>query len=599
MKSFKRLILGILLLGLCITPHVYSLNKDPHQLGTVVSGGGGGDVTSIESSSIDNSLVRMNSTTGKSIQKSDAILDDSENLTGLNTIRTKVYPVYNVLEWGLVGNGSTDNSTAYATMCAAVVAAGGGTIYFPAGDYHINTATYNFNLAANIHILGENQLTTIVDFSGILPLGDDGFKHLGPGGSVKNITVKTVINCMGVYAYGGSSNPPTDPVCGFTVENVRVLEGRFHLLGTGLNVKHIEAYQTPGGYAGYGVYINGIHPTIDDVLVRYYATGFFIDCFDGFIKSITSQFNLTADIELNLIESSIFMYLKAQYGAGIKYNGASFTNRDNLAIGITSYNNTPVSGTPYDSFSTIIGLYDNATDRYTNYIENHRVINTRTNASLKTAISVANEVRTDFISHFANATRHTAGQQSTASLPAAATDITTLIALVTEELTLYAAHNADAILASGWAYHNAQNMAGHALVSAAAPTDLAGVIGKLTDLKAKYNAHEIETDCHTTGTVTANQVATDLNAYTVTAFDRIIAVPDTQYTFSVLIPTTEVIEGRTFNVVDESCACNTNNITIDYVDAAKKINNSTGGFVMNVNCQQGEVYSDGTNGFAR
>jgi hypothetical protein len=128
-------------------------------------------------------------------------------------------------------------------------------------------------------------------------------------------------------------------------------------------------------------------------------------------------------------------------------------------------------------------------------------------AGLSSAITLANEARLDFINHAANAIRHTTGQQSTAAIAAAATDKTTVIALANSLTTLYAAHNTDAVLASGWAYHDAQ-AAAKALAAETTVTTLAGAITRLNDIKAKYNDHEDETTGHASeASVTADQVA--------------------------------------------------------------------------------------------
>jgi hypothetical protein len=80
--------------------------------------------------------------------------------------------------------------------------------------------------------------------------------------------------------------------------------------------------------------------------------------------------------------------------------------------------------------------------------------------------------------------------------------------LVDSLTSLYAAHNTDAVLASGWAYHDAQ-AAAKALAAETAVTTLAGAITRLNDIKAKYNDHEDETTGHASqASVVADQVAT-------------------------------------------------------------------------------------------
>lgn len=127
-------------------------------------------------------------------------------------------------------------------------------------------------------------------------------------------------------------------------------------------------------------------------------------------------------------------------------------------------------------------------------------------AGLSSAITLANEIRTDFIAHAADV-RHTTGAQDTSAIPAAATNLATLKTLAAALLTAYAAHNTDMAKAADWAYHTAQGK-DSALTSAVAPTTLAEAVTRLNDLKAKYNDHEDETTGHADGaSVVANQVA--------------------------------------------------------------------------------------------
>ena len=127
-------------------------------------------------------------------------------------------------------------------------------------------------------------------------------------------------------------------------------------------------------------------------------------------------------------------------------------------------------------------------------------------AGLSSAITLANEIRGDFIAHAADA-RHTTGQQATTAIPAACTNLATLKTLAGALLTAYATHNADMILDAGWAYHTAKGK-DSALTSAVAPTTLAECITRLNDLKVKYNDHEDENTGHNGGdSVVANQVA--------------------------------------------------------------------------------------------
>jgi hypothetical protein len=89
------------------------------------AGGGAGDVTG-PGSSTDNALARFDSTTGKIIQNSVGILDDSGNLTGINSITDPDYVTFNTsyatgLTTGQLGWDSTNNSLAYGMANGNIV----------------------------------------------------------------------------------------------------------------------------------------------------------------------------------------------------------------------------------------------------------------------------------------------------------------------------------------------------------------------------------------------------------------------------------------------------------------------------------------------
>lgn len=179
-------------------------------------------------------------------------------------------------------------------------------------------------------------------------------------------------------------------------------------------------------------------------------------------------------------------------------------------------------------------------------------------AGLSSAITLANELRTDIIAHFANATRHTTGQQSTATIEAAATDLETLLALAGSELTLFAAHNTDAILASGWAYHTAQ-AADKVLTSAVTPVTLVEAVTRLNDLKAKYNDHEDETTGHgDVGTVAADQTAASDAAYGAANLVPIAGVASGDIVFW------SILDDGTGNVTGVSAVAATDGVTFTF-----------------------------------
>ena len=135
---------------------------------------------------------------------------------------------------------------------------------------------------------------------------------------------------------------------------------------------------------------------------------------------------------------------------------------------------------------------------------------------LASAILLANSLQTVMNAHAAD----TPGEHAAADVinfPNAtpiASNLPTLLTLTGALLTAYAAHNADAMLVGGWAFHIAQ-VNNHALASAVAPVTLQEALARLNDLKAKYNAHQTSAVSHSTGNLhleaTANVAYGDTN----------------------------------------------------------------------------------------
>jgi hypothetical protein len=128
--------------------------------------------------------------------------------------------------------------------------------------------------------------------------------------------------------------------------------------------------------------------------------------------------------------------------------------------------------------------------------------------ALALGILLSTELKTDMLAHAASLVRHAAAQSATvlAAVPLA-TDLASLKVLVAALKVHYAAHNADAILGSGWTYHSAQ-AADKVLATIAAPTTMALCLSILNDMKAKFNDHEDETTGHKDGSasITAHQI---------------------------------------------------------------------------------------------
>jgi hypothetical protein len=129
---------------------------------------------------------------------------------------------------------------------------------------------------------------------------------------------------------------------------------------------------------------------------------------------------------------------------------------------------------------------------------------------LMSAITLANEIKLDMNAHAADLTRHAAADTTNFPLTEAdADDLSSLLTLTNAIITAYTGHDTDALLASGWAFHVAQESPSNALTSTAVVTDITTAVARLNDIKSKFNAHDTNSTTHTS---TANHQVSATNA---------------------------------------------------------------------------------------
>jgi len=137
---------------------------------------------------------------------------------------------------------------------------------------------------------------------------------------------------------------------------------------------------------------------------------------------------------------------------------------------------------------------------------------TATAIVLASAIRLANDLKAKINASFADVAAHTtAPDPNTIASPNPIT-LVGLIALVTEMLTDYDAHDDDAELGIGWAYHAAQEAGEHTLASVVAPVNIGECVTRLLDIKAKYNGHDADDTCHGIGSYHQTIIFHDFDA---------------------------------------------------------------------------------------
>jgi hypothetical protein len=68
----------------------------------------------------------------------------------------------NVLDYGAVGNGTTDDTAAIQAAIDYVYSAGGGTVYFPPGTYRVTTISRNWTNPITVNLKGSGKRSTTI-----------------------------------------------------------------------------------------------------------------------------------------------------------------------------------------------------------------------------------------------------------------------------------------------------------------------------------------------------------------------------------------------------------------------------------------------------
>ena len=156
---------------------------------------------------------------------------------------------FNVLDHGVVGDGSTDNTAALNTLLTTVGSGGGGIVFFPPGYYVVSTGTLNVPIGVIIRGSGA-QATYLEMLSASYSLlssnnselmGIEDITLYGPGSgtsaAVNWVSSTNISNCyiknVAVENFtGGSGFYVQNPEC-FVLDNVGVYNGAIGFYFTG------------------------------------------------------------------------------------------------------------------------------------------------------------------------------------------------------------------------------------------------------------------------------------------------------------------------------------------------------------------------------
>lgn len=148
---------------------------------------------------------------------------------------------FNVLDYGAVAGDSGDDVTAIRAAMSAANSAGGGTVFFPAGEYRMSSFA---TLYDNVSIAGDNRRSKIV-------MAADSDTTMFWGNTIDNVTIS------GMWLDGNSDNTTADSAdpwylnnCGaiimrsgstrIAIKDNRIENFEYGVTASGENTQHVE-----------------------------------------------------------------------------------------------------------------------------------------------------------------------------------------------------------------------------------------------------------------------------------------------------------------------------------------------------------------------
>lgn len=292
-----------------------------------------------------------------------------------STVHKKLQEILNVRDFGAVGDGVTNDSTAFQNAIDAMSSAESGVLTVPPGTFYIGTS---LNLASNLQVIGAGKgVTTLKGAPRITPNGNTVSSNILTGTSVTKVVLKDMTFDGGIYGptYLAGNGPALALVdfetsTNITVENCDFLG--FIYSDDGSLDPATSDYKLGAFFAFDSSYltvknVEYISPTYGNLIM-------FIECTNVMVDGVKSTFtntgvNIINETPLNIwgddcqyvtIKNCEFANIQ---GSAINLGGkGSFIIKNNrfydgvgaVAGGIDLSNETWVSVTPPEMYNVII-----------------------------------------------------------------------------------------------------------------------------------------------------------------------------------------------------------------------------------------------------
>ena len=240
----------------------------------------------------------------------------------------------NILDYGAVGDGSTDNTTAIANAITALASNGGGTLYFPAGTYKYTTFIVN---TSNVRILGAGVGITIFQPNG----WNDGIRfavgYPSPTQTINNVGIEYV-------TVDGTNQTVINPSTGLVDDTY----------GNGINFNNSDKT-----YARFNQLIN---VKGQNIVTTYFAdlgsaqiatSSFFTDNTINMASSLEIGIGIEGNLHNAIVSRNIITNVKNTSGSGaIGIYIASLNTGSGYTSGDIIVSNNHISGTYNSTYTT-------------------------------------------------------------------------------------------------------------------------------------------------------------------------------------------------------------------------------------------------------